>query len=73
MFTDPHGQRSACFANVAPATFTGNAVDALCRLLWISFWPSFHKRAPKSMFCSEDGPTEDGPNVVTIPYALKLL
>jgi hypothetical protein len=35
MFTEPHGQRSARFANVASATFTGNAIDALCRLLRI--------------------------------------
>jgi hypothetical protein len=34
------------FANVASATFTGNAIDALCRLLR----PSFHERAPKSVF-----------------------
>jgi hypothetical protein len=33
-----------CFlANVASATFTGNAIDALCRLLRISVRPSFHK------------------------------
>jgi hypothetical protein len=68
MFTEQHGQRPACFANVTSATFTGNAIDALCRLLRISFRPSFHKRAPKSIFCSEDGP-----DVVTIPYTLKLL
>jgi hypothetical protein len=29
--TEPHGQRSACFANVASATFTGNAIDARSR------------------------------------------
>jgi hypothetical protein len=33
MFTEPHGQRSACFVNVASATFTGNVMDALCRML----------------------------------------
>jgi hypothetical protein len=68
MFTEPHSHRPACFANVASATFTGNAIDALSHLLQSSFWPSFHKRAPKSVFYSEDGP-----NVVTIPYMLKLL
>jgi hypothetical protein len=32
-----HG--AACFANVASATFTGNATDTLCRLLRVSFVP----------------------------------
>jgi hypothetical protein len=27
---EPHGKRSACFTNVASATFTGDPVDALC-------------------------------------------
>jgi hypothetical protein len=68
MFTEPHRQRSACFAYVASATFTGNAIYTMCRLLCISFLPNFYKRSPKSLFCSEDGP-----DVVTIPYTLKLL
>jgi hypothetical protein len=29
MFTELHGKRSACFANVASATFAGNVVDTL--------------------------------------------
>jgi hypothetical protein len=62
MFTEPHGQRSACFANVASATFTENAIDALCRLLRISFRSGFHDRFPKSVFCSEDGPNVSIPN-----------
>jgi hypothetical protein len=32
MLTELHGYRPACFANVASATFAGNAVDALCDL-----------------------------------------
>jgi hypothetical protein len=43
MFTDPHGKRSACFANVASTTFTGNIIDALFRLLRISFQPGFYE------------------------------
>jgi hypothetical protein len=36
-----------CFANVASAIFTGNAIDALCHGLRISFRPGFHERTPK--------------------------
>jgi hypothetical protein len=37
----PHSYRSACFTNGVSATLTGNAIDTLCHLLRISFWPSF--------------------------------
>jgi hypothetical protein len=68
VFTELHGQRSAYFANVALATLTRNAIDALCRLLWISFRPGFHERTPKSVSSSEDRP-----NVVSIPYTFELI
>jgi hypothetical protein len=56
---------SACFANIASATFTGNTVDALCRLLRISFRPGFHEWTPKSVFSFEDRPD------VSIPYGFE--
>jgi hypothetical protein len=65
---EPHGQRSACFPNVASATFTGNVIDTLCLLLWISFWPGFHEWTHKSVFYSEDRP-----DVISIPYTFELL
>jgi hypothetical protein len=43
VFAESHGKRSACFVNVASPTFTANAIEALCHLLLISFWPSFHE------------------------------
>jgi hypothetical protein len=67
MFPEPHGQRSACFANVASATFTGTAIDTLCRLLRISFWFGFHKKVPKSVFGSKDGP-----NIISVTYPFEL-
>jgi hypothetical protein len=67
MFMEPHGYRSACFANVASATFTLNAIDALCCLLRISFQPGFHELTPKSVLSFEDCP-----NVIMIRYAFEL-
>jgi hypothetical protein len=60
--------KSACFANVAFAAFTGNATDSMCRLLGISFRPGFHEWTPISV-CS----FEYCHNVKTIPYALELV
>ena len=67
MFPEPHGQRSACFANVASATFTGNAIDTMGRLLRISLRSGVHKSVPKSVFSSEDCP-----NIILITYPFKL-
>jgi hypothetical protein len=64
----PHGYRSACFANVTSATFIGCAIDALCCLLWISFWSGLHEQAPTSVFSSEYRA-----NVMSIPYMFELL
>jgi hypothetical protein len=64
MFTESHHKRSACFTNV----FTGNAIDALCHLLRISFCSGFHERTPKSVFSFEDRSY-----VVSIHYAFELL
>jgi hypothetical protein len=52
MFTEPHGQRSACFASVASATFTGNATDALCRLLlfFLIYLESGRWTSPKTQY-----------------------
>jgi hypothetical protein len=68
MFMESHGKRSTCFANVASATFTGNATDALCHLLRISYRPGLRERTPKSVFSFEDCFY-----VVSIRYALELL
>jgi hypothetical protein len=67
MFTEPHGQKSACWANVASATLTRNSIHALCHMFRISFWPSFHEWTPKSVFSFEDYP-----NVISIPYTFEL-
>jgi hypothetical protein len=54
MLTETYGslfpQSSFCHIH----TFTGNAIDTLCRLLRISFRPGFHEWTPKSVFSSED-------------------
>jgi hypothetical protein len=44
MLTEPHDWMSTCFANVASATFTGNAIDTLCRLSRISFAGELRRR-----------------------------
>jgi hypothetical protein len=51
MLTEMHCQWSVCLSNVAFATCTGSAVDTLCRLLWISLWPSSHEWDPILVFC----------------------
>jgi hypothetical protein len=58
---------SACFDNVATVTFTGNTVNALCRLLGISFRPGSHERTSKNVFNFEDYSN------VSIPYTFELL
>jgi hypothetical protein len=55
MFRRPQGCRSACFANVAPATFTGNANDTVPSVT-ISFRSGFRESTPKSVFGSEVHP-----------------
>jgi hypothetical protein len=55
-------------ANVTSVTFKGNAIDALCHLLQVSFQPGFHKWTPHSVFSSEDHP-----DVISIPYAFELI
>jgi hypothetical protein len=56
VFTQPHGYRCACFDIVASATFTGNALDVLCRMLRISFRPDFREPTPKNVFRFEHRP-----------------
>jgi hypothetical protein len=68
MFLELHSKRFAFFAIAASATFTGNAIDALFRLLRISFRPGFHERTPKSVFSFEDRFY-----VVSICYSFELL
>jgi hypothetical protein len=43
-------------ANAASVTFTGNVIDALCCVLWISFRPGFRKRTHTYVFSFEDCP-----------------
>lgn len=68
VFTEPHGCKSSCFSNIDTVTFTGNAIDTLCHLLQICFWPGFPEWTHKSMLSFEDFP-----NVILIPYTFELL
>lgn len=44
VFPESYSPWSACFSNVASATFTGNTIDAIHSLLWSPYWSHFHKR-----------------------------
>jgi hypothetical protein len=54
------------FRHVAFATFKGNAVDALCRLLRISLRNEFLELIPKRMYSFEDLP-----DAILIPYGFE--
>jgi hypothetical protein len=59
---------TAYFANVASATSTGNAIDALCHQFRVTFRPGFYEWTPKNVFSFEYYP-----NIISFPYTFELL
>ena len=43
VFLESRGPPSACYTNVAPATFVGNILDKIRSLLRSTYWSSSHK------------------------------